>query len=193
MTTMLTAKQRTATYADIEALPANMVGEIVHGVLHAHPRPTPRHGFATHELEVELGPPFGRGRGGPGGWIFIVEPELHLGPHIVVPDLAAWRRERLTPFPETAYVETSPDWLCEVLSPSTQALDRTEKLGVYAAFGVGHCWYLDPVARTLEVFALTGGKWTIVATFRDDETVTAPPFEAHTFQLDVLWASDQVK
>jgi len=187
---MLKSKQRPATYADIEALPPNMVGEIVFGVLHAHPRPAPRHGFATHELDVELGPPFGRGRGGPGGWIFIVEPELHLGPHVVVPDLAGWKRERLTPFPETAFIETPPDWLCEVLSPSTQALDRTDKLAVYAEFGVRHCWYVDPIARTLEVLALTGGKWVIAATFKNDDPVSAPPFEVHTFKLDVLWVDE---
>jgi Uma2 family endonuclease len=180
-------KGRPATYADIEALPPNLVGEILFGVLHAYPRPTPRHGLATHELQVELGPPFGRGRDGPGGWLFIVEPELHLGPHVVVPDLAGWKRERLSPFPDTAFIETPPDWLCEVLSPSTQAVDRTDKLAIYAQFGVGHCWYVDPIARTLEVLALSVGKWVIMATFKDGDAVTAPPFEAHTFSLDVLW------
>ncbi len=181
-------KIRPATYADIEALPKNMVGEIIFGVLHAHPRPTPRHGVAAGELQTELSLPFGRGRGGPGGWIFIVEPELHLGADVVVPDIGGWRRERLIPFPETAFIETPPDWLCEVLSPSTQAIDRTDKLAVYAACGVSYCWYVDPIARTLEVLALTGGKWLLAATFRDDDSVTAPPFEAHTFSLDVLWA-----
>ncbi len=185
---MLKSKPRSAAYADLEALPPNMVGEIVFGVLHAHPRPAPRHSMASNELQTELTFPFGRGRGGPGGWIFLVEPELHLGPHVVVPDIAGWRKERLTPFPETAFIETPPDWLCEVLSPSTQALDRTDKLAVYAEFGVGHCWYVDPLARTLEVFALTGGKWLLAATFKDDDKVAAPPFDVHTFSLDVLWA-----
>jgi Uma2 family endonuclease len=187
---MLKPKSRPATYADIEALPPNMVGEIIHGVLQAHPRPAPRHGVATDELRVELGNPFGRGRGGPGGWIFIIEPELHLGPHVLVPDIAGWRRERLTPFPETPSIEAPPDWLAEVLSPSTQAIDRTEKLAIYAEFGVAHCWYVDPIAKTLEVLALTGGKWLLTATFKDADPVTAPPFEAHTFPLDVLWAPD---
>jgi Uma2 family endonuclease len=184
---MLKSKQRAATYADIEALPPNMVGEILFGVLHAHPRPSPRHGVAANQVGAEVTGPFGRGKGGPGGWIFIVEPELHLGAHVVVPDLAGWRSERLTPFPATAYIETPPDWLCEVLSPSTQAIDRTDKLAVYAEYGVGHCWYVDPIARTLEVFALTGGKWLLAATFKNADAVTAPPFEVHTFGLDVLW------
>lgn len=184
---MLKSKPRPATYADIEALPPNMVGEIIFGVLHAHPRPTPRHARAAGRALTELDGPFDRGRGGPGGWIFLVEPELHLGPHVVVPDLAGWKRERLTPFPETAYIETPPNWLCEVLSPSTQAIDRTDKLTVYAEFGVKHCWYVDPIARTLEVLALTGTKWTIAATYRDADAVAAPPFEVHTFGLDGLW------
>ncbi len=187
---MLKPKARPATYADIEALPPNMVGEILFGVLQAHPRPAPRHAVAAHGLAGELGPPFWRGRGGPGGWMFMVEPELHLGPHVVVPDLAGWKRERLTPFPETAFIETPPDWLCEVLSPATLAVDRTDKLAVYANYGVGHCWYVDPIARTLEVLALTAGKWVIAATFKDADAVTAPPFEAHTFPLDVLWVPE---
>ena len=180
-------KTRPATYADIEALPPNMVGEIIFGVLHAHPRPAPRHGVASGRLQSELTFPFDHGRGGPGGWIFIVEPELHLGPHVVVPDIGGWRRERLTPFPETAFIETPPDWLCEVLSPPTQQIDRTDKLAVDATYGVSYCWYVDPIARTLEVLALTGGKWLLAATFKDADPVCAPPFESHTFALDVLW------
>ena len=187
---MLKPKSRSATYAEIEALPPNMVGEIIFGALHAHPRPAPRHGVASGELRAELTGPFRKGQGGPGGWIFIDEPELRLGPHIVVPDIAGWRRERLTPFPETAFIATPPDWLCEVLSPSTQAIDRTDKLAVYAEYGVMHCWYVDPLARTLEVLALTGGKWLLAATFKNADLVTAPPFEAHTFRLDVLWVPD---
>ena len=187
---MLQPKTRPATYADIEALPPHVVGEILFGVLHTHPRPAPRHGLSAGELEYELTGPYRRGRGGPGGWIFLPEPELHLGPHVVSPDIAGWKRERLTPFPTTAYIETPPDWLCEVLSPSTRKVDRTDKLAVYATFGVGHCWYVDAIARTLEVFALTGGKWLLAATFRDSDPVTAPPFEAHTFPLDVLWVPE---
>ena len=125
-----------------------------------------------------------------GDHYFLSRPELHLGPHVVVPDIAGWKRERLTPFPETAFIETPPDWLAEVLSPSTQTIDRTDKLTVYAEFGVGHCWYVDPIAKTLEVLALTGGKWLLAATFKNSDPVTAPPFEAHTFTLDVLWAPE---
>jgi Uma2 family endonuclease len=188
---MLHPKFKPATYADIEALPPHVVGEILFGVLHTHPRPAPRHGVASFALGEEIGGPFQKRRGGgPGGWIFMDEPELHLGPHTVVPDLAGWRRERLPKLPDTAYIETPPDWLCEVLSPSTQQADRTDKLAIYAAFGVRHCWYVDPIARTMEVFALQGDKWLLAATFKDADPVTAPPFEVHTFPLDVLWPYD---
>lgn len=184
---MLQEKPRPATYADIEALPANMVGQIVFGVLHAHPRPTPRHAIATNALATKISEPFQFGGGGPGGWIFMNEPELHLGAHTIVPDLAGWKVERLSPIPDTAFVETPPDWICEVLSPSTQKLDRTDKLTIYAESAVGHCWYVDPLARTLEVFALVGKRWQLAATFKDADAVAAPPFETHTFPLDALW------
>jgi Uma2 family endonuclease len=179
-----------ATYADVQALPSNMVGEILYGTLSAHPRPSPQHARSSGELHVELSSPFGRGRGGPGGWVFLPEPELHLGDHVIVPDIAGWRREHLPKLPDTAWIETPPDWVCEVLSPSTQQADRTDKLAIYATYAVGHCWYVDPISRTLEVFALTGDKWLLAATFKDADPVAAPPFEVHTFALNVLWPFD---
>lgn len=180
-----------ATYADLEALPPNMVGEIIFGALHAHPRPHGRHGGAALELGAELSNPFRRGHGGPGGWFFATEPELHLGPHVVVPDLAGWKRERLPQLPSAPFFTTAPDWIAEILSPSTQAIDRTHKLAIYAQFGVPHCWYIDPLARTLEVLVLEHGKWLIHSTYRDDATVSAPPFEVHSFPLDVLWYPEE--
>ena len=185
---MAEPKRHSATYADIEALPPHVVGEIAFGVLHTHPRPAPRHALASSVLGAELNTSFQRGRSGPGSWVFIDEPELHLGDHVLVPDIAGWRRERLPELPQTAYFETPPDWICEVLSPSTVRFDRTDKLTIYASFGVSHCWYVDPIARTLEILALQNGKWLIAATFKDADPVSAPPFEAHTFNLDVLWS-----
>lgn len=185
---MAEPKRKLATHADIEALPQHVVGEIAFGVLHTHPRPAPRHGRASIMLGVELGGPFDRGRGGPGGWEFLDEPELYPGAEILVPDIACWRRERMPELPETAYFETAPDLVCEMPSPSTQRFDRTDKLAIYATFEVGHCWYVDPTARTLEVFARQRSKWLIAATSKDADPVSAPPFEAHTFALDVLWS-----
>ena len=107
-----------------------------------------------------------------------------------MPDLAGWRRVRLPRLPDTAYFELAPDWICEILSPSTARLDRTDKLAIYAETGVSHAWLVDPDARTLEVLTLTGGKWLLEQTYKDADPVSAPPFEVHTFALSVLWPDD---
>jgi len=183
----LKPKQRPATYADIEALPPHIVGEVLFGVLHTHPLPAPRYARAAGRLHAELNSPFDRGRGSSGGWVILIEPEIQLGDFIIVPDIAGWRRERMPRLPDTASIHLAPHWVCELLSPSTARLDRTDKLAAYARFEVGYVWLADPIARTLEVLVLTGSKYLIAATFKDAEPVTAPPFEAHTFPLDVLW------
>ena len=165
-----------ATYADLEAVPAHLVAEIIDGVLVTHPRPATPHIFSATSLSEELVGPFQKGRGGgPGGWVFGEEPELHLGPHVVVPDLAGWRRERMQHLPRTAFIELAPDWVCGLLSPSTLAHDRGAKRRIYGAYGVGHLWFVDPVARLLEVFELRDKRWVLVDTFTDDASVSAPP------------------
>ena len=187
---MLKQKPRRATYADIEALPAHMTGEIIFGALHAHPRPAPPHTKAQFSLAGKIDGPFSKKPGSPDGWIFHTEPELHLGEHIVVPDLAGWRAERWNQPKDQAFITTPADWIAEFLSPSTEKTDRTSKLDIYASFGVKHCWYIHPSLRTLEVYALHDAAWTRVATFKDDDAVTAQPFEALTFPLDTLWLED---
>ena len=180
--------RRKATYEDVLAAPRHQVAEILFGVLELHPRPAGPHAVSASALGQELGPPFNRGRGGPGGWILLDEPELHLGEHIVVPDLGGWRRERLPAVPNAPYFTLSPDWVCEVLSPSTARMDRTDKLTVYAEHRVGHTWLVDPLQRTLEVLRLEGDKWLIVGAFRDEAKVRAEPFEALELELGILWA-----
>jgi Uma2 family endonuclease len=186
---MAEAARRKATYADLEALPPNVVGEIIFGVLHAMPRPRVRHARAATRLGTGLGPPFDEGRGGPGGWIFLHEPELHLAEDVLVPDLAAWRRERLPELPDAAYLSLAPDWACEVLSPSTRALDVTDKRAVYHRERVSHLWYVDPQAdtKTLEVQRWSPSGYVIVATWRGDAIVRAEPFEAIELALASLW------
>jgi Uma2 family endonuclease len=179
-----------ATYADLEAVPPHLVAEIIDGELVTHRRPSPRHGAASSALGGKLTNTFQFGDGGPGGWIFIDEPELHIGPQVVVPDIAGWRRERLPRLPETAYLEIAPDWVCEVLSQSTETYDRDAKRRIYAEAGVGFLWLIDPRVRLLEVFALAGGKWLLTGTFRDSDEVSAPPFDAISFSLGVLWPFD---
>ena len=122
-----------ATYEDLLDLPENLVSEIIHGQLITQPRPAPKHIVASSALGDELVGPFQKGRGdGPGGWWILDEPELHLGPHILVPDLAGWRRERLPAMPDTAFFTLPPDWVCEVLSPGTARIDRADKMPIYA-------------------------------------------------------------
>jgi hypothetical protein len=182
--------QRAATYEDLLAVPEHQVAEILFGRLVTHPRPAPRHAVAASAVGNVLGPPFQFGNGGPGGWIFMVEPELHLGGHVAVPDVAAWRRERLPTLPETAWIEIAPDWICEVLSPSTERYDRGDKRIIYAEAGVGHLWHADPVLRMLEVFELRDGKWLLLDVYRDDAKVAAQPFSEAVFALNLLWPFD---
>jgi Uma2 family endonuclease len=180
-------ERKPASYADLEALPDNLVGEIVAGTLYASPRPAMPHALASSRLGSELGGPFDRGRGGPGGWFIIDEPELHFGEDVLVPDVAGWRRERMPAVPRTAALTLAPDWVCEVLSPSTTSLDRSAKLPVYARERVRHVWLMDPVARTLEVFRLDGEHYTLLVTHAGPVRVRAEPFEAIELELTFLW------
>ncbi len=133
--------------------------------------------------------PFDFGNGGPGGWAILVEPELHFGEDIVVPDLAGWRRERFpTLTPDTAFLEVPPDWACELLSRSTAVHDRREKLPIYARAGMRHVWLINALTRTLEIFRLHDGAWIAVATHRGDARVRAEPFDAIELDLSILWA-----
>lgn len=174
-------------YAELEALPENQVGEIINGTLHASPRPAGPHGRAASVLGMDIGTPFDRGNGGPGGWWIIFEPELHLSEQVLVPDIAGWRHETLPEIPEHHRFTTAPDWVCEVLSPSTGKTDRIEKMPIYASEGVGYPWLVDPLAQTLETFVLINGQWSLNGTFKDDDTVSAEPFAAIELQLSALW------
>ncbi len=178
---------RPACYEDLLDLPERLVGEIIGGRLVTHPRPTPRHARAHTRLGAELDGPFDQGRGGPGGWWILDEPEIHIDADILVPDLAGWRRERLPSLPQTAWFEQAPDWVCEVLSPSTARVDRVEKLPPNARCGVGHAWLVDPELRTLEAYANGEERWVLLATLKDDDPAALPPFAAVTFSLAGLW------
>jgi len=179
---------RPATYDDLAQLPDNLVAEIVAGELHATPRPAAPHAIASSVLGGWLVPPFHEGRGGPGGWWILDAPELHLGGDVLVPDLAGWRRSRMPRRPETAYFALAPDWVCEILSPSTSQLDRVQKLAIYARERVPFAWLIDPLARTLEVLRLENGRWTILATHAGAEQVRAEPFDEIDLDLSALWA-----
>lgn len=179
---------RAASYEDLLQVPETLVAEIIHGQLITHPRPAPRHARASSSLGDELLSPFDKGRGGPGGWWILDEPEVHLGSNVLVPDLAGWRRERLPSLPEMAWFELAPDWICEVLSPSTSRVDRVEKLPIYASAGVRHVWLIDPDLRTLEAYENLGGRWLLLGVHEKDQMIQVPPFEAITLPLSGLWA-----
>ena len=180
---------RRATYEDVLAAPPHMIAEIIAGELRLQPRPAKPHAAAASALGEELGPPFKRGKGGPGGWIILDEPELHLGEDVVVPDLAGWRR---TTMPELVadvpYFTVVPDWIAEVVSPATEKYDRTDKLSLYRAQKVGWAWLVDPLQRTLEVLRNDDDGWTLRGTWRDEATPRAEPFDAIELDLSALWA-----
>jgi Uma2 family endonuclease len=176
-----------ATYADIEALPEHLVGEILEGELVVSPRPRSRHAHAANIVSNDLTGPFQRQRGGPGGWWILPEPELHLGPHVIVPDLAAWRRERMPVIPDEPFLQLAPDWVCEIASPSTARVDRTVKTRIYAAASVSSLWVVDPSARSLEVFRLVDGRWSLMSTHSDEDRVRAEPFDAIELDLAAWW------
>ncbi|HYD47098.1 MAG TPA: Uma2 family endonuclease [Terriglobales bacterium] len=181
--------RRRATYDDLLQLPENMIGEILDGELIASPRPASPHAFASSGIGIDIGFAFrGRGSGsGPGGWWILDEPELHLGPDVLVPDLAGWRIERMPQVPNVAAFTLAPDWVCEVVSPSTVRIDRVQKMQIYAREQVPHLWLVDPLAQTLEVYHLDGQRWMVQATHSGAARVRAEPFAAIELELDRWW------
>ena len=185
---MGTAAKRRATYADLVDVPDRLVAEIVAGELVTSPRPGARHARSASRLGDCLGGPFDRGAGGPGGWVILGEPELHLGTDALVSDLAGWRRERMPELPDVAAFELAPDWVCEVLSPSTEAHDRAAKMPAYAREGVMWAWLVNPSNQTVEVFRLHDGAWLLHETHRGAAAAAIPPFDAVPLELALLWA-----
>lgn len=178
---------RGATYEDLLKVPPNFVAELIDGELYAWPRPGSAHANASSVLGSELNAAFQRGRGGPGGWWIVDEPEIKLGEQTMVPDIAGWRRERMPEYPNTSGCNVAPDWLCEIQSESNARHDRVTKLPHYARHGVQHVWMLDPRLRTLEVLRLENGRWIVVANFGGDDVVRAEPFDVIELELAALW------
>jgi Uma2 family endonuclease len=177
-------------YEQLLNLPENLTGEIIGGELHVQPRPAGMHVNAELGLGSVLRIPFHKGQGGPGGWWIEIEPEVHFirDTVVAVPDLAGWRRERMPELPKDHRFEVVPDWVCEILSPSTAAKDRIKKLPLYAEYRVAHVWLVDPLAGTLEAFSLREEGWLLVATLAEDDAVRVAPFDAISFSLADLWA-----
>lgn len=188
MTSRAVPLDRPATYADLEALPEHVKGEIIDGALYTQPRPRMRHSRAGGRVFGRIQGPYDFDADGPGGWWILIEPGIELpdSPEIA-PDVAGWRRERLTPPRSREAIRVAPNWVCEVLSPSNRAYDRKVKFPYYARIGVSHLWVVDTEAHTVEIKKLIDGRWTEIAVFADDDVLCAEPFEAAPIPLAPIW------
>jgi len=179
-----------ARYEDLLEVPDHRVAEILDGTLYTHPRPAARHARVGSRLGMDLGGPYDGepdGTDRPGGWWILDEPELHLADDILVPDLAGWRRDRMPVIPDVAYFTLAPDWVCEVLSPSTARLDRTLKMQIYAREGVRYLWMVDPLAQTLESYQLEVERWLLLRTWGAAERARVVPFDGIELELSRWW------
>jgi Uma2 family endonuclease len=183
------ARVRPTLYEQLQALPEGLTGEILDGQVHTQPRPSGPHALAAAALGAELFNPFHRGRGGPGGWWILPEPELHLlrDVEVNVPDLAGWRRERMPRVPTGHRFEVVPDWVCEILSRATEGKDREIKMPIYAKYGVAWAWLLDPRTKTIEAYQLQGAAWSESGRFTGNASVRIPPFASVSIDLCALW------
>lgn len=179
---------REATYEDLKKVPDIMVAEMVGGELYAWPRPAFPHANLATVISVLIGGAYQLGRGGPGGWLILFEPELHFGRDVLIPDFAGWRRSRLPAVPDVPWLSLAPDWACEFLSPSTAAFDRKQKLQIYAREGIPWIWLMDPAARTLEVLRLQDGRWSVFAVHAGSDVARVEPFTEIELDLAAFWA-----
>lgn len=186
MATPLASPRRPATLRDLDELPDDVIGHIVGGELVVLPRPDMPHALVATNLVADLSGPFKRGVGGPGGWIIMAEPKIYFGDDLFIPDLAGWRRERFIP-PHKGPTNVAPDWICEILSPSTSRFDRATKLPTYARAGVGHTWLIDPSTKILDVLRRQDESWFIASVFQKEDKVRAEPFEAIELDLALVW------
>lgn len=175
-------------YDDLYTIPDNMIGEIIDGELIVTPRPSRKHAYAATTLIGEVEPPYHRGRGGPGGWIFLAGPEIGLGEHVpMVPDLAGWKAERFPDEEPHNWISAAPDWICEILSPRTMRLDKTKKMPIYAEHGIAYLWLIEPEAKTLVVYRLNNGEWVVAGMFAENTLIRAEPFAQIEINLNDLW------
>ena len=170
-------------------VPDTKVAEIIDGELIVSPRPASPHALAAAEIAFQLGPRFHghEALSGPGGWWILPEPELHLTDDVLVPDLAAWRCARMPTIPNHPAFTLAPDWVCEIMSPSSVRRDRIARMRCYAREGIASVWLVDPIARTLESFRLDGDRWIVLSSHEDDETPRVDPFDEVEIRLARCW------
>ena len=182
--------ERPATYEDLLKVPDHLVAEIVDGELFASPRPGSPHAYATGALHAELYRRLQRGDGCSPDWWFLIEPELHLGAEILVPDIAGWRKVNMPRVPNVVWFDIAPDWVCEVVSVKTARLDRIRKLPAYARQGVPHAWIVDPVAQSVEVYRRQDEHMLQFSTHEGPELIRAEPFTPCELDLNDLWLEE---
>jgi Uma2 family endonuclease len=176
------------TLADLDALPAGKVGEIIEGVLYTMTKPRMRHQRTTRKIGGSVGIPFDDGVGGPGGWWIVSEPGIELrGTPEISPDLAGWRRNRMPEMPVDEPIRMVPDWICEILSPTTRRHDLLIKLPYYARVGVPYAWLVDLDARTVTAQRLDGGRWHTLGVFGDDREARIEPFDVVPLDVASWW------
>lgn len=186
-------REHEATYEDLLKVPDHLVAEIVDGELFTSPRPASPHAFATGNLYADLMQKFQRGVDGPGGWWFLIEPELHLGRDIFVPDIAGWRRQRMPFIPNIVGFKIAPDWICETVSPTTAKLDRYRKLPRYAKYEIGHAWIVDPLSSGVEVYRREDEHWALISSHDGSTPIRAEPFHESPINLGDIWLPEPPK
>jgi Uma2 family endonuclease len=182
--------RRPARYDDLLDVPDTKVAEIIDGELIVSPRPASPHAYAASVMGRDLSGAFHRPPGdahGPGGWWLLDEPELHFYDDVIVPDQAGWRRERMPSVPKVAAFTLAPDWVCEVISPSTGRIDRSGKMRIYAREAVSYLWLVDPLVRTIEVYRLKDGEWMVAAVHGGDAPARIAPFDAVELDVASWW------
>jgi Uma2 family endonuclease len=184
---MVESAKKGATYKDLVEAAPDKIAELLCGDLYLSPRPSPRHANAASALASDLHDAFQRGRSGPGGWWILFEPELHLLADVLVPDIAGWKRGSMPELPENPWFDVTPDWVCEVISPSTSRIDRETKLPIYARARVPHVWIVDPSLRTLEVLQRDGEGYLLASAHFGETAVSVPPFDDVAVELGPLW------
>ena len=177
------------TLADLDALPPGIKGEIIEGVLYTMTRPRALHQGAMLDVASDLRDPFQRGKGGPGGWWILPEPGIELpGTPEIAPDIAGWRRERMPVLPGDEPIRVVPDWVCEILSPSTRRHDLLVKKPYYAKVGVAYHWLIDREARTVTSYRLHSGQWLELGVYGDPRDARIEPFADVPLDVQSWWA-----
>jgi len=178
----------TATYQDILDAPDDMRAEVVNGELHLLPRAAPRHQRFSFLFGNALETSLRDRKSGHSGWVFIPDTNVHLSDHdICGPDIAGWRVETMPDVPETAHITIRPDWVCEIISPSSERLDRHDKFAMYANFGIPYYWIVDHRNRLVEAYALEQGRWVAIGVGSNDDAISFAPFDTIGLELGRLW------